>query len=170
MNDKIIESKIRDILNFPKPGIIYKDITPLLLDHNAFNLCIEKLYETHKGNRIDTIVGIESRGFIFASPLALKLGCRFAIARKPGKLPSDRISQTYELEYGTDALEIHSDSINPNDRVLVIDDVLATGGTARATCSLIEKLGGTIVELSFLIILTKLSVEICLKVLKQAVY
>ena len=156
MNDKIIESKIRDIPNFPKPGINYKDITPLLMDHSAFNHCIKIFFDRYKDEKLDKVVGIESRGFIFGAPLALKLGCSFVIARKPGKLPSEKISETYELEYRHDSLEIHSESIKIDERVLIVDDVLATGGTAKAACSLVEKLGGKIIEVSFLIVLKNL--------------
>tara|TARA_B100000287_G_scaffold433809_1_gene496477 strand:- start:1708 stop:2232 length:525 start_codon:yes stop_codon:yes gene_type:complete len=154
--DKIRES-IRNVPDFPKPGIQFKDITTLLQDQDSFKNTIELFYNAFKDKKVDIIVGIESRGFIFAAPLAIKLGCQFVLARKPGKLPSKTISEEYELEYGKDAIEIHQDAIGPNDKVLIVDDLLATGGTAKATGSLVEKLGGKIVSYAFLIVLSGLN-------------
>ncbi len=141
---------ICDISDFPKPGIVFKDITPLLKDAHAFKNASAALLNmiSHK---VDKVVGIESRGFFFAPILALQLNAGFVPVRKTGKLPSDKISQIYALEYGTDVVEIHADSIRKGDRVLVHDDVLATGGTANAVCQLVEKLGGQIVQCNFLI-------------------
>ena len=149
-----LKQKIRTIPDFPKPGIQFKDITTLLQDQDAFKETIEVFSDTFKDEKIDVIVGIESRGFIFAAPLALKLSCRFVLARKPGKLPSETVAEEYELEYGTDAIEIHTDAISKGDRILIVDDLLATGGTAKATGSVVNKLGGEIVSYAFLIILT----------------
>ena len=148
--DKIKQS-IRNIPDFPKPGIQFKDITTLLLNHHIFKEVIDIFYNKFKNSKIDVIVGIESRGFIFASPLALKLGCKFVLARKQGKLPSDTTREDYNLEYGTDAIEIHSDAINNGDKVLILDDLLATGGTAKATCNIVKRLGGEILCIAFLI-------------------
>ncbi len=142
---------IRDIKDFPKQGIIFKDITTLLQDKNAFEHSMELLYQHYKNEKIDKVVGIESRGFIGGAVLAYKLGAGFVPVRKKGKLPSDVLQQEYQLEYGTSAVEIHVDSIAKGERVLIHDDVLATGGTAEATCQLVEKLGGKIIGLSFII-------------------
>ena len=146
-----IKNSVRNVPDFPKPGIQFKDITTLLQDPDAFKEVMESFYNAFKDEKIDVIVGIESRGFIFAAPLALKLGCRFVLARKPGKLPSETVSQEYELEYGTDSIEIHKYDINPNDQVLIVDDLLATGGTAKATGNLVRKLNGKIISYVFLI-------------------
>ena len=157
MNIERIKKSIRNVPNFPKPGIQFKDITTLLQNNDAFGETIDLFYNTFKNKKIDVIVGIESRGFIFAAPLSLKLSCKFALARKPGKLPSDIISEEYELEYGTDAIEMHKDAINDGDRVLIVDDLLATGGTAKASGSLVKKLGGKIVSYAFVIELVELN-------------
>ena len=151
-----IKNSIRNVPDFPKPGIQFKDITTLLQDQDAFKETIEAFYDAFKDEKIDVIVGIESRGFIFAAPLALKLSCRFVLARKPGKLPSETVAEEYELEYGTDAIEMHIKDINKGDRILILDDLLATGGTAKATGSLVNKLGGQIVSYAFLIALKSL--------------
>ena len=135
---------------------MFKDITTLLQDSSAFNETIDVFYNALKDKKLDAVVGIESRGFIFAAPLALKLGCRFVLARKPGKLPRKTLRQNYDLEYGTDGIEIHSDSIKTNDRVVIIDDLLATGGTAQATGKIVNKLNGIIVYYAFLISLKDL--------------
>jgi adenine phosphoribosyltransferase len=149
---------IRDIPDFPKPGIIFKDITPLLNDPEAFKHAIS-LFVDRIGKEIprpDRIVGIESRGFIFAAAVSHALGTGLVLARKPGKLPSKSIQQSYELEYGTNSLEMHSDAIQPSERVVIVDDLLATGGTLAAACQLVERLGGeilsvvTLIELTFL--------------------
>ena len=158
-----IKNSIRNVPDFPKPGIQFKDITTLLQDKDAFRAAIEAFYTTFKDEEIDVIVGIESRGFIFAAPLALKLGCRFVLARKPGKLPSETIAEEYALEYGTDAIEMHIDAINKSDKVLIVDDLLATGGTAKATGSVVKKLQGKIFSYAFLIILKGLKGDELLK-------
>ena len=145
-----IEKYIRVIPDFPKPGISFKDITPLLDDPQASALCLQKLLELVNGQRINKVVGIESRGFFFGMSLAQQLNAGFVPVRKPGKLPFSTLKETYSLEYGTDTLEIHSDAIKPGDRVLIHDDVLATGGTAQAVCKLVERLGGTIVQCNFI--------------------
>ena len=146
-----LTSYIRDVPDFPIPGIIFKDITPLLRDWDAFGKAIEKLVEPYKSNPPDVIVAVEARGFIFATPMAQALGCGFAPVRKPGKLPAETASLTYELEYGSDEVEIHTDAVESGDRVLIVDDLLATGGTAAATAELVEDLGGEVVGLAFLI-------------------
>lgn len=148
------KSFIRDVPNFPKDGVIFKDITSLLQNPKALNETANALYDLLDGQKIDKVVGMESRGFIFGPMLAHKLNAGFVPIRKPGKLPSTTLSETYDLEYGTDTLEIHTDSIRKGDMVLIHDDVLATGGTASAACKLVEKLGGTIVQCNFLIEIT----------------
>jgi len=153
VRDVLVKS-IRDVADFPKPGILFKDITPLLSDPRAFNVCLDAMAEPYDGQRLDVIVGIEARGFIFGAALASRLRKAFVPARKPGKLPSATERVDYQLEYGSDAIEMHSDSIAPGARVLVVDDVLATGGTASATCELVRRLGGQVVGASFVIELT----------------
>lgn len=148
---------IRDIQDFPKQGILFKDITPLLANPKAVKECMALLLNNLKDRKIDTVVGVESRGFFFATLLAYELGAGFVPVRKPKKLPFDTISATYELEYGTDTLEVHSDAIKPGDLVLIHDDVLATGGTAKAVCELVERLGGEIVQCNFLMELSFLN-------------
>jgi len=142
---------IRDIPDFPKPGIIFKDITTLLSDTEAFKYAVEIMCERHKDEKIDKIVGIESRGFIFGGAMAYKLGCGFIPVRKPGKLPYDSVKEEYSLEYGTNTLEIHTDAVKKGERVLIVDDLLATGGTARAAAKKIKKIGGKIISIDFLI-------------------
>ena len=150
-----IEDKIRNIPDFPKSGIQFKDITPLLTDGKVFRETIDLLKTRHESNQIDLVVGIEARGFIFASALAYALGAGTCLIRKPGKLPHATFQQTYDLEYGTDTVEIHTDAFKPNQRILIVDDVLATGGTVAATAQLIQKnFDVKIVELNFLIELT----------------
>tara|TARA_A100001011_G_scaffold379106_1_gene444704 strand:- start:130 stop:651 length:522 start_codon:yes stop_codon:yes gene_type:complete len=151
MNINKIKNSIRNIPDFPKPGIQFKDITTLLSDADAFKESIDVFFNRFKDEHIDVVVGIESRGFIFAAPLALRLGVRFVLARKPGKLPSEVVKQEYQLEYGSDAIELHKDAIAHSDKVLIIDDLLATGGTARATGDIVKKLGGEIISYAFLI-------------------
>jgi len=146
-----ISQIIRDIPDFPKQGVIFKDITPLLRHPEAFKKVIDWMIEPHLNKGIDIIVGVESRGFMFASPAAYKLGAGVVPVRKPGKLPWKTLEASYQLEYGVDRLQIHQDAITPGQKVLILDDVLATGGTAEATSSLIKKLGGEIVEACFLI-------------------
>ena len=148
---KELEKFIRDVPNFPKPGVVYKDITPMLQDPEAMQLAVNAFLERLKEAKIDKVVGIESRGFFFASLLAQKLNAGFVPIRKPGKLPYKTHKESYSLEYGNDALEIHQDAIRPGEKVLIHDDVLATGGTALAACNLVEKLGGEIVQCNFLV-------------------
>ncbi|PKA97156.1 adenine phosphoribosyltransferase [Flavobacteriaceae bacterium MAR_2009_75] len=142
---------VRDIMNFPSEGIVFKDITPLLKDAKAMQKATEALLNLLGDVKIDKVVGMESRGFFFAPLLASKLNAGFVPIRKPEKLPAEKIAQTYALEYGSDTLEIHKDAIQKGEKVLVHDDVLATGGTASAACELIERLGGEIVQCNFLI-------------------
>jgi len=146
-----LEKLIRDVPDFPKKGIIFKDITTLLKNPQGLNEASGILENFVKGKQITKIVGIESRGFIFGGILANKLGIGFVPIRKPGKLPAETISESYSLEYGTDTIEIHKDAIEKGDRVLLHDDLLATGGTMEAACKLIEKLGGEVVQIYFLI-------------------
>ena len=148
---------IRDIQDFPKEGVVFKDITPLLANPKAVKECMALLINSLKDKNIDKVVGVESRGFFFATLLAYELGAGFVPVRKPKKLPYETISATYELEYGTDKVEIHTDAIMSGDRVLIHDDVLATGGTAKAVCELVEKLGGEIVQCNFLMELSFLN-------------
>lgn len=148
---------IRDISDFPKQGVVFKDITPLLMDHAAMQETTRQLFDLVGNHQVDKVVGMESRGFFFATLLASKLGAGFIPVRKPNKLPFNTISEPYSLEYGFDTLEMHSDAIQPGDRVLIHDDVLATGGTAEAVCKLVEKLGGIIVQVNFLMELTFLN-------------
>lgn len=142
---------IRTIPDYPKPGIQFRDITTLLKDPAGFKACIDSLIERYRGQPIDKIVGIESRGFMFAAPLAYALGIGFIPVRKPGKLPGKTTGHDYALEYGTDRIEIHDDAIASGERVLIIDDLLATGGTAEAAVTLVQKMGGTVVECAFLV-------------------
>jgi adenine phosphoribosyltransferase len=153
MNDleRRLKAVIRDIPDFPKPGILFKDITPVLADPKLFRSTIDHFAELHAGSHIDVVVGMESRGFLFGAPLAMDLSAAFVPARKPGKLPYENIQVTYSLEYGTATLEMHTDAIAPGQRVLVVDDLLATGGTASATVKLVEKLGGKVVACCFVI-------------------
>lgn len=152
-----LDSKIRTIPDFPKRGILFKDITTVLQDAEALKYCVDTFYEKYKDKNISKVVGIESRGFILGTALAYRLGVGFVPIRKPGKLPSEKIRQEYQLEYGTDAMEIHTDAITKGERVLIHDDVLATGGTMQAACNLVKQLGGDIVGLSFLIELSFLN-------------
>jgi len=147
---------VRDIPDFPKPGIVFKDITPLLADAEALRYAVDHFAERYRG-RIDTVLGIESRGFLLGSALAYAMGVGLALVRKPGKLPSRTYQAEYELEYGRDTLEIHSDAFGHPCRVLVVDDLLATGGTARAASDLVEQLHGEIVACVFLIELSMLN-------------
>ena len=142
---------IRDIPDFPEPGILFKDITPLLQDKKAFNEAANALLQMVGDRRIDKVVGMESRGFFFGPVMATRLQAGFVPVRKAGKLPAAKISRAYNLEYGSDALEMHEDSILAGERVLIHDDVLATGGTANAVCHLVESLGGKVVQCNFLI-------------------
>lgn len=142
---------IRDVPDFPKPGILFRDITPLLASPDAMRETIRLLAERYRDTNIDAIAAAEARGFIFAVPLALELGASFVPVRKPGKLPSETIAYSYQLEYGTDTLEIHTDAIASGQNVLILDDLLATGGTVEACCKLVEKAGGTIAGCAFVI-------------------
>ena len=142
---------IRDIPDFPKPGIMFKDITPLLGDPVAFGAVIDQLAERYAGWKIDTIAAAEARGFIFGAPLALRLNAGFVPIRKPGKLPYATVALEYQLEYGTDRLEVHTDALTPGRRVLLLDDVLATGGTMRACCDLVTQTGAEVVGCAFVI-------------------
>jgi adenine phosphoribosyltransferase len=151
-----LTSVIRTVPHWPKEGIMFRDITTLLLDPEAFRFACDQLYDRYQGKKIDKIVGIESRGFIFASVLAYKLGVGLVVVRKPNKLPAKTISQDYALEYGTDRVEMHIDAITPGDHVLIVDDLVATGGTVQAAVKLVEKCGGTVVELAFVIGLPEL--------------
>ena len=152
-----IEDTIRTVPDFPNKGIMFRDITTLLKDREAFGEVVEKFYEHYKDKKIDKVVSVESRGFIFGSTLAYKLGAGFVPIRKPGKLPAEVIRQEYQLEYGTDSMEIHKDAIKPGERILVHDDLLATGGTIAAACKLIERLKGEVVGICFLIELLPLN-------------
>lgn len=151
-----LKNYIRSIPDFPKPGILFRDITPLLGCPFAFREAIEQLKARSQGLKIDTIVAAEARGFLLAAPLALELGVALVPVRKPRKLPSKTVSHTYDLEYGSDTLEIHIDGVRPGSRVLVVDDLLATGGTVEACCRLVEKIGGTVAGCAFLIELADL--------------
>ena len=152
-----LKEKIRDVPDFPKPGIVFKDITPLLKDPDTLYLTNRMLARPFKSMDIDLIVGLESRGFLFGPPLATQLMAGFVPIRKPNKLPADTLSATYELEYGEDKVEIHADSIIKGNRVVIHDDLIATGGTAAAATELVEKLGGEVVGYSFLIELKALN-------------
>ncbi len=157
-----LRALIRDVPDFPSPGVVFKDITPLLRDHAAFKLVIDIMTKKYRDLAIEVVVGIEARGFIFGAPLAYNLGAAFVPVRKKGKLPAESISAEYALEYGTSAVEIHRDGVLPGKRVLLVDDLLATGGTMSATVDLVERLGGEVegiavlVELDFLKGRTKL--------------
>jgi adenine phosphoribosyltransferase len=142
---------IRDVPDFPKPGILFRDITPLLRDPAGLSLAVEFMTQVHRSEHIDVVVGAESRGFIFGTAVARTLTAGFVPIRKPGKLPAEKISLTYDLEYGTDTLEMHADAIKPGQRVLMVDDLLATGGTMKACCELVEKIGGDIIGVEVLI-------------------
>ncbi len=152
-----LQDYIRDIQDFPKPGIGFKDITPLLNSPKASQFCLEILVNSLENVKIDKVVGVESRGFFFGTLLAQKLNAGFVPVRKPKKLPYETISASYELEYGSDILEMHIDAIQKGDKVLIHDDVLATGGTAKAVCELVEQLGGEIVQMNFIMELTFLN-------------
>jgi len=149
-----LKKRIRSIPNFPKKGIVFRDITTLLKDEKAFKLAIDLLYKRYRGKKVDKVVSVESRGFILGSALAYRLGVGFIPVRKPNKLPAKTIQEEYQLEYGTDVLEIHKDALKKGEKILIVDDLLATGGTVSATCKLVERLGGRIVGLAFLIELT----------------
>lgn len=151
MQQIFVQNFIRDIQDFPRPGISFKDITPLLSDHEASERCLGLLISTLSERHIDKVVAIESRGFFYGTLLAQRLKAGFVPVRKPNKLPFTTISETYALKYGTDTLEMHTDAIKKGDRVLIHDDVLATGGTAKAACDLVTRAGGIIVQCNFII-------------------
>ncbi|HEY3141687.1 MAG TPA: adenine phosphoribosyltransferase [Acidimicrobiales bacterium] len=146
-----LASHVRDIPDFPEPGIVFKDLTPLLATVDAFRFAVDTLVDHAAGIQVDKVVGIEARGFTFAAAAAYRLGAGFIPVRKPGKLPYKTVTESYQLEYGTDSLEIHQDAVDPGEAVYVIDDVLATGGTAAATCRLVEGLGGRVTGLAFVV-------------------
>mgnify|MGYP006272686581 CR=1 FL=1 len=146
-----LKSQIRHVPDFPKPGILFYDITTLLRDPAGYRETIDRLAAPYHDRRVDAVIGVESRGFILGASVATRLGAGFIPVRKPGRLPASVLKETYDLEYGTDALEIHSDAITPGQRVLVVDDVLATGGTAAAVVQLVRHLGGDLMGLAFLI-------------------
>ena len=152
-----LKSLIRDVPDFPQPGVVFKDITPLLADENAFSSVIDLIVVHYGRGNIDKVVGIEARGFILASPVAYHFGAGFVPVRKSGKLPWESEREEYALEYGTATLEIHRDAVSPGERVLIVDDVLATGGTARATARLVERLGGKVIGIACLVELTFLN-------------
>ena len=149
--EEILRSRIRDIPDFPKPGIVFKDITPLLADAVSFSTVIDEIVVSFGRGTIDKVVGIEARGFIVASPVAYLFGAGFVPVRKRGKLPWETVGESYELEYGEETLEIHRDAIVPGERVAIVDDVLATGGTASATARLVDQRGGKVQGMAFLI-------------------
>jgi adenine phosphoribosyltransferase len=151
-----LKAKIRHVPDFPKAGILFYDITTLLQDPQGFHLAIDSLSVPFSDAKIDIVVGVESRGFIFGSAVADRIGAGFSPVRKPGKLPYSTVRASYNLEYGSDALEIHADAVRSGQRVLIVDDLLATGGTARATTELVKRLSGTVVGLAFLIELVEL--------------
>lgn len=153
---KTLKSFIRDIPGFPKDGIIFKDITPLLRDKDKFSKAVDLIADKFKGKKIDFILSVESRGFIFGAAVAYKLGVGLVPIRKKGKLPYETHSVTYDLEYGKDTLEVHRDAFRKGDRVLIVDDLLATGGTSKAVAELVEKMGGKVIGLAFLIELVAL--------------
>lgn len=146
-----VRDAIRDIPDFPKPGILFKDITPILGDAHVFAEVIGGLTDRYRNLRIDKIAGVESRGFIFGAPLALNIGAGFVPLRKFGKLPFSTVSETFNLEYGTETLEVHTDAIKPGERVVIVDDLLATGGTAEASARLVRRIGGEVVEVAFVV-------------------
>lgn len=156
MTAEYIKSVVKTVPDYPKPGIQFRDVTSVLEDHKAFSACIELLLEKYKDVKFDKVAGTEARGFLFGAPLAIEMGIGFVPVRKPNKLPREVVSESYDLEYGTDTLEIHKDAILPGDNVLLIDDLLATGGTIAASAKLIRRLGGTINHAGFVIELPEL--------------
>lgn len=146
-----LASLVRDVPDFPVEGILFKDITTLIRDPDALRGVIDRMADHYSANNVDLVVAIEARGYILGAPLAYQLGAGFVPVRKPGKLPAETISESYTLEYGTNTLEMHQDAIRPGQRVLVVDDLLATGGSARATINLVERLGGKVVGVAFMI-------------------
>lgn len=151
LDTAVLRSSVRDIPDFPKAGVVFKDITPLLADPTAFSTAVDAIVVSFGRGTIDKVVGIEARGFIVAAPVAYHFGAGFVPLRKKGKLPHATLAESYDLEYGTEELEIHADAFTPGERVLIVDDVLATGGTAEAACKLVERAGATVVGLAFVI-------------------
>jgi adenine phosphoribosyltransferase len=151
MDPAWLQAHVRDVIDYPKPGIVFKDITPLLGSADAFRATVDALAEPYATTRVDKVIGIEARGFVFAAPVTYELQAGFVPVRKPGKLPWEIEREEYVLEYGTDLLEIHRDAIAPGERVLIVDDVVATGGTAAATARLVERLGGSVVGFAFVL-------------------
>ncbi len=151
-----LKKHIRDILDFPKKGILFRDITTLLKNKEAFREAVDCMTDLIRGKEVDLILGVESRGFIFAAPIAYNLGLPLNVIRKPGKLPAEIVSESYTLEYGENTIELHKDAIEKEDKVVIIDDLLATGGTALASAHLVEKFGGKVSSLLFLVELTEL--------------
>jgi adenine phosphoribosyltransferase len=151
VNDLDLRSYIRDVPDFPKPGILFRDLTPLLADPDAFREAVRAVAEPFRADLIDAVVGIESRGFILGAPVALELGAGLVVIRKKGKLPHTTVREEYELEYGRDVIEMHADALGPGQRALVVDDLIATGGTAAAAVRLVRKTGAEAVGCSFLI-------------------
>jgi adenine phosphoribosyltransferase len=149
--DDALDRLVRDVADYPTPGVVFKDITPLLADPEGFAAVVDGLVDGYRDAPVDVVVGIEARGFILAAPVAYRLGAGFVPVRKKGKLPLATIEQSYQLEYGSATLEMHADAISPGSRVLVVDDVLATGGTAEATAALVRRVGGEVVALSVLL-------------------
>jgi adenine phosphoribosyltransferase len=150
MDERELKDHIVEVPDFPKPGISFKDITPVLKNAEAYRFVIDRMYDEFRDRGVDLVLGVESRGFLFGAPLAVKLGRGFIPVRKPGKLPRERISASYALEYGVDALEVHRDAVRDGQKVVLVDDVLATGGTIAACAQLVRKLGGEVVGVSFL--------------------
>jgi adenine phosphoribosyltransferase len=159
---QLIKDRIRDVPDYPKPGVIFKDITPLLADHTAFAAVVDAIVAYHGRGTIDKVVGIEARGFILAAPVAYHFGAGFVPVRKKGKLPSATYSESYDLEYGSETIEVHQDAFSTGERVLIVDDVLATGGTAKATAELVRRTGAEVAGLSVLMELGFLNGRECL--------
>jgi adenine phosphoribosyltransferase len=153
----LLRARVRDVPDFPKPGILFRDLTPLMGDGAALTACVALLAERVSGHRPDVIVAVESRGFIFGAPVAAALGVGFAPVRKPGKLPAKKLRRTYDLEYGTDSLEMHADAVRAESRVVIVDDLLATGGTAAATVELVREQGAVVVAAAFVVELALLT-------------
>jgi adenine phosphoribosyltransferase len=149
--DEYLKGIIRDVPDFPKPGIVFKDITPILTDSVAFRKVIDAFVDRYAARNIDAVVGVESRGFVFGAPLAYRLGTGCVLIRKKGKLPYKTVEMSYDLEYGSATIEMHVDAVKHGDNVIVIDDLLATGGTAAATCELLKKQGANVVECAFVV-------------------
>lgn len=166
----LIKSSIKSVPDYPKPGILFRDVTSLLDDAKAYQATIQLMIERYKELGFTKVVGTEARGFLFGAPLALELGVGFIPVRKPGKLPRETVAETYELEYGMDTLEIHVDAIEPGDKVLVVDDLLATGGTIEATTKLIRQLGGIVEHAAFVINLPEIGGDKRLEALGLDVY